>query len=217
MTKILIITLLYLFSWVKVFSVIDSLPEIRAVNSLGNFLYVGIDNYLVLEASAQQRADLKFECTNGFIYNDSAGILVIPVRSGFADITIRSHQSAEWIVEKRFYVNNLPLPVINFCDLQILSDSKVKRSTLLFCDSIYLSFSSDILHCNDWASIDHIIFGHEYGGRYKTYRNEGNRLSDQTKGIIASLPPGRRIYLRAFVKYSGGIVKGLPAFHSILY
>ena len=206
-------------------SVLGNMPcdttknAIKAIYSKSNLLYSGIDNLLQVTHCGYNSETSVIRCNNGQAFIDSSDIIVIPQRSGFMDVIIDDiiGQDTINLISARFYVTNLPVPVIIFCNYESTRLHKITKSFLLGCDSIYVKFNDDISDNQSWATIDHMEFGYQYGGNYMTYRNDGNKFSEEVRNIIARLAPGRDIFIRVFLKYEGNVIKSMPVFRSVLY
>jgi hypothetical protein len=192
---------------------------LRAVNSYGNFLYVGIDNEILVNPSKFSYKAYFIKTTNGEVFSDEGSYIIIPSHEEPAILTIYGlpENDTVFLFSKIMEVKTLSLPYI-ICGGYRLSNLKyIRKQFFSSNDSFEIHLSTDFVDDSKWYSIKDITMGYTYGTIYKTLSCCGNKLSKQLKHEINMLLPGKEITLIFRVVSEGDVIKTLPAIKLVIY
>jgi hypothetical protein len=189
----------------------------KAINSIKDVLYNGIDNTLVLqypdETSKSFRYHLKSH--NGLAYKseNGPGFNVIPRNSGRAFISvfiINKNNDTVLVGKKEFAVINIPLPCLKIKNVVIKDQSSVDRRVFFAGDSIKVLFSEDIPSSDTWCIIERFNIGYAYGGVYVSIDNETPLLTNKTREFLKKLKPSQELVIKVTSITPTGIIRHLP-------
>lgn len=200
----------------------ENLPDsiFTILNSKSSTLYVGIDNPVSITMHKNERfEDFVMEVTNGIVFADSQQFITIPVRSGLSRIVLYHIEDDDTMMRghKFFQVKNVPDPLLRIDTICYGENSKIYKLRLLLSDSLSIFFSSDILNSETWLRVEKYSIGYIFGGFYRSYSFEGNKLTNRAKYIINSISPGKKVVFNITASGEGKVTKELPVYRLELY
>lgn len=189
--------------------------------SLKGYLYMGIDNYLIIKKNNLAPAENYYlKSNNGTVIPDSNGLfLAIPIRTGKAriDVFLINRHDTEFAGYQYFTVKRLPDPKMTINNVPINTPTTLSRIALMNCDSLGVYISADIPGSENWYRITEFTFGYYYGGFYVSHKNSSNILSTQTKNIISVTGPNREITIWPKIECEGKVKLELPVYRITIY
>ncbi len=193
---------------------------LKAVNSKGGFLYVGMDNLIKINYSNPDEAGEYFiTANNGKVFRDSLDFISIPVRTGKARVLLYRTEGYDSVLVgyKFFTVKNIPEPMLTFDDVKVKERDIISKRHLLDTKRLNIFISNDIIGSERWFRVIKYTFGYEYGGYYVEHTNESGEISIKTKQIINTLGPSREIIFKPVVAGEGQLILELPIYRLTLY
>lgn len=190
---------------------------IVTLNSKSNFLYTGIDN--VIEIKNVPFSNYFLTTNNGIVFPDSIQYITIPSRSGKARIVVFEINGVDTSIfgYNYFTVKNIPDPMLKIDTFCFSEKDTISKKTFLKADSLNICFSNDIIGSENWFKIVRYSIGYVYGGFYKSYNYDGNKLNNEIKYIVNNLGPGKDIVIKLIAEGEGMLRKELPIYRLVLY
>lgn len=189
--------------------------SIKAIGSLGDFLYNGIDNYLTVNCpdSISKNLTIFLGVNNGTISKTEDNYLTIPKYAGRSFVTtylINENNDTLVVGKKQFIVLTIPFPVLSVGKTVIRDKSRINRKVFFRSDSLKLFFTDDFPESDSWFKIRHFMIGYTYGGIYISSENEGPILSLQTLDFIKKLAPGQEVVIKVNSITTSQVITYLP-------
>jgi hypothetical protein len=185
-------------------------------------LYVGVDNPIQLSIEDKSEFDtLLVSISNGQVFKDSANYNCVPRRSGRAKLNVKGiklNSDTINILSKNFLVYTIPPAKLTVGGKAVDELSKIQKEFLYQNDVFGIHISDDIIDCEDWIIIEKVTMGYvSRGGFYERNEFRGNKIPEEVKRIIASLPSGKQLSFEVRLSYAGNIQKNLPVFSTRVY
>jgi len=209
--------LFLLFFYCFVFFAMGSSSEIqiKAINSRANILYVGIDNELSIRGISDTR-NLLLEIDNGMIIRDNQRFYAIPKKPGDAKISLyrKSESGKEFIKDQILQVNPFPKPRLKINGVIVGQDESIPKAMLMHSDSLGLGiyYTDDIIGIESWYKVASFTMGYVYGNHYMSKRGRGNRLNDECKELLKTVPPNSELVIRMIIESNDIITETRPIF-----
>lgn len=201
---------------------VNAQNKIECVNSKNNYLYAGVDNEIkisVINETDYER--FLITTSNGEIYKDTTNYNCIPRRSGRAKISVKGIKSTSDtinILTKNFLVYTIPPVKLTIGGKTVDELARIEKRFLLENDVFGIHLSDDIINCNGWVNIEKVTMGYlSRGGFYERNEFAGNKLPEELKKIIASLPSGKELSFEVRLSFTGNVQKNLPVFVTRIY
>jgi len=185
------------------------------VNSKSSILYAGVDNPVEISINGDESIeDFILETSNGIVLHDSLRFITIPVRSGISRLILSKIEGKDTILKGHqfFQVKNVPDPLLKIDTSCFDEISGIYKRQLIRSDSISIFFSSDIAGSENWFKIKEYSIGYIFGGFYRSYSFQGNKISNATKSIINRISPGKVVIFTIIAESEGQIQKELPVY-----
>ncbi len=190
------------------------------VNSKNGILYAGIDNPVEIRLPGDENIeDYILEVTNGIVFYDSLQFITIPVRSGISRLILSKVEGTDTILKghKFFQVRSVPEPLLRIDTFCFSEESGIYKHQLLYADSLSIFFSSDIPGSENWFRVKEYSIGYIFGGFYRSYSFDGNKISNAAKIIVNRISPGKVIVFRIVAESDSKIRKELPVYRLRLF
>ncbi|MBN1598055.1 MAG: hypothetical protein JW894_07155 [Bacteroidales bacterium] len=191
------------------------------VSSRGGNLYSGIDNYFrISEVITEDYDTVLVHSTNGAPLPDSNDlVLLIPNRPGKVRLTYYgvSGYDTTTIGYQHFMVRRVPEPKMLIDDRPISTPGIIAKRYLLYCDSLGVYFSDDIIGSEYWLRVKEFTLGYNYGGFHVSHLNPSNKMTLRTRQILYRIGPDRTISIKLTVEAEGDIMRELPIYRLTIY
>ena len=186
----------------------------KAINSINNFLYDGIDNAMVMEYPDEASKKLHYlvKTHNGIIFETDSGYITIPKNTGRAFISVFMLTDHDTILlgKKEFTVLNVPIPTLKIGKSIVKDLAAIDRQDFFRGDSLKVYFTDDLEYSDNWCKVEYFNIGYVFGGKYFSVDNKGPMLSGKTLDFIAKLKFNQEIVIKVMSVDCSHIFKHLP-------
>lgn len=191
--------------------------EFKVLNSRKGYLYLGIDNLISIPEKYKNINNIEVTTNNGDIFQDSSNYVIIPDRLPKATIYIKEPgMTDEYLDMQTFVVQYVPQPCITLGGECVDEMRVIDRHYLLSHDTLGVFISDDVIGSENWVTIRRFTVGYVTGSVFRSFNNEGNRFSAETKEMIKRIRPGQEISIRVTVVSEGDVIRHIPVIKSII-